>query len=117
MTQKFLLSASLASLLLAGAAVANAAPQQTPRQQPNAQAEQSKSTSGKVTDIAKDKKSFSVQANDQENNKRTIVFVINGDTQIKGQVTVGTDVEVEYRPSPDGNVALVITPRSGGGSQ
>jgi hypothetical protein len=29
-------------------------------------------------------------------------------------VTVGTDVDVEYRPSPDGNVALVITPRSGG---
>lgn len=111
MIPKFLLSASLAGLLLASAAApAGASPQQSPRQN-----EQSKSTSGKVTDIAKDKKSFSLQMNDQDNSsKRTIVFIINGDTQVRGQVTVGTDVDVEYRPTPDGNVALVITPRSGG---
>jgi opacity protein-like surface antigen len=115
MIPNVLLSASLAALLVASTALPAAA-QQTPQQQPNQQNEQSsKSASGKVTDIGKDKKSFSVQTNDQENNKRTIVFVINGDTQIKGQVTVGTDVEVEYRPSADGNVALVITPRSSGG--
>jgi hypothetical protein len=122
MIQKFLLSASLAGgLLLSGLTLgANAQQppqqprQQEPRQQEPRQSEQSKSASGKVTDIGKDKRSFSVQTNDQENNKRTIAFVINGDTQIKGQVTVGTDVDVEYRPSPDGNVALVITPRSGG---
>lgn len=115
MIQKFFLSALLAGLLLAGVAVpAGAIPQQSPQQSPRQQNDQAKSASGKVTDIGKDKKSFSVQTNDQENNKRTIVFVINGDTQIKGQVTVGTDVDVEYRPSPDGNVALVITPRSGG---
>ena len=124
MIQKFLLSASLAGgLLLSGLTLnANAQqPPQQPRQQEPGQQEprqqqndQSKSASGKVTDIGKDKRSFSVQTNDQENSKRTIVFAINGDTQIKGQVTVGTDVDVEYRPSPDGNVALVISPRSGG---
>jgi len=118
MLQKFLLSASLAGGLLLSGLTVGAAPQQTPapQQQPRQQADQSRSASGKVTDIGKDKKSFSMQTNDQENSKRTIVFVINGDTQIKGQVTVGTDVDVEYRPTPDGNVALVITPR-GGGSQ
>ena len=117
MIQKFLLSAALAGGLVLSGLTAAANPQQSPQQQPRQQADQSRSASGKVTDIGKDKKSFSVQTtNDQENSKRTIVFVINGDTQIKGQVTVGTDVEVEYRPTPDGNVALVITPR-GGGSQ
>ena len=111
MIPKFLLNASLAGLLLLNAsAPAGAIPQQSSRQN-----EQSKSTSGKVTDIGKDKKSFSLQTNDQDNSsKRTIIFIVNGDTQIKGQVTVGTDVDVEYRPTPDGNVALVITPRSGG---
>ena len=117
MIQKFLLSTALAGGLVLSSLTAAANPQQTPQQQPRQQADQSRSASGKVTDIGKDKKSFSVQTNDQENSKRTIVFVINGDTQIKGQVTVGTDVEVEYRPTPDGNVALVITPHSGGGSQ
>lgn len=116
MLQKFLLSASLAGGLLLSGLTVGATPQQTPQQQPRQQADQSKSATGKVTDIGKDKKSFSVQTNDQETSKRTIVFVINGDTQIKGQVTVGTDVDVEYRPTPDGNVALVITPH-GGGSQ
>lgn len=114
MIAKYLLTASLAGLLVASAISSRA--QQTPEQQPNQQNDQSsKSASGKVTDIGKDKKSFSVQTNDQENNKRTMIFVINGDTQIKGQVTVGSDVDVQYRPSPDGNVALVITPRSSGG--
>ena len=114
MIQKFLLSASLAGGLLLSGLTLMANAQQTPQQQPRQQADQSKNAAGKVTDIGKDKRSFSVQTNDQENNKRTIVFVINGDTQIKGQVTVGTDVQVEYRPSPDGNVALVITPQGGG---
>lgn len=116
MLQKFLLSASLAGGLLLSGLTLTAKAQQAPQEQPRQQADQSRSASGKVTDIGKDKKSFSVQTNDQESSKRTIVFVINGDTQIKGQVTVGTDVEVQYRPSADGNVALVITPR-GGGSQ
>jgi hypothetical protein len=117
MIQKFLLSASLAGGLMLSGLTLPAHSQETPQQQPRQQADQARSASGKVTDIAKDKKSFSVQTAEQESNKRTIVFVINGETQIKGQVTVGTDVEVEYRPSPDGNVALVITPRSGGASQ
>lgn len=122
MIPKFMLSASLAGLLVSTAAAGPLpSPQQAPPQQsePRQQSQQAKSTSGKVTNIAKDKRSFSVQTaeNNQDNAKGTIVFMINGDTQIKGQVTVGSDVDVAYRTTPDGNLALVITPRSAGGGQ
>lgn len=121
MIPKFMVSASLAGLLASTVAAGPLPnPQQAPPQQsePRQQSQQAKSTSGKVTNIAKDKRSFSVQqAADSQDAKGTIVFMINGDTQIKGQVTVGTDVDVEYRTTPDGNLALVITPRSAGGGQ
>jgi predicted extracellular nuclease len=122
MIPKFFVSVSLAGVLLSGAAVTGIAAQQQPQQsQPRNQNEQSKTASGKVTDIGKDKKSFSVQTNDKSgkdsSDKQTIVFVLDGNTQVHGRVSVGSDVTVEYRPTPDGNLALVITPTNSGGSQ
>ena len=63
MLRKFLCSASLAGFLFAGiAAHARPIPQQ--ESQPKQRNEQNKSASGKVTDIASDKKSFTLEITD-----------------------------------------------------
>jgi hypothetical protein len=109
MLRKFLCSASLAGLILSGVAV-NARPTQQ-ESQPKRQSEQAKSVNGKVTNIAGDKKSFTVEVNDG-NAKHEMQFVLDGNTQVQGKVSVGTDATVEFQPTPDGrNLAVTITPR------
>jgi hypothetical protein len=107
---KFLCSASLAGLLLSGIALhARPAQQQS---QPKQRNEQTKTASGKVTDIASDKKSFTIEVIDG-NSKHTMQFVLDGNTQVQGKVSVGTDTTVEFQPTPDGkNLAVTITPRT-----
>src|SRR5580700_2038178 len=108
MIRKFLLSASLAALLILGVSTqAHTALQQS---QSGQQADQSKQVNGKVTAIGSDKKSFSLDVNDG-NNKRTMQFVLDEKTQVQGRVGVGTDATVQYQPTNDGkNVALNIAP-------
>ena len=109
MLRKFLCSASLAGLMLSGVAV-NARPAQQ-ESQPKHQTEQAKSVNGKVTNIAGDKKSFTVEVNDG-NAKHEMQFVLDGNTQVQGKVSVGTDATVEFQPTSDGrNLAVTITPR------
>ena len=109
MLRKFLCSASLAGLLLSGLAI-NAQPRQQ-ESQPKRQSEQAKSVNGKVTNIAGDKKSFTVEVNDG-NAKHEMQFVLDGNTQVQGKVSVGTDATVEFQPTADGrNLAVTITPR------
>jgi len=109
MLRKFLCSASLAGLMLSGVA-ANARPAQQ-ESQPKHQTEQAKSVNGKVTNIAGDKKSFTVEVNDG-NAKHEMQFVLDGNTQVQGKVSVGTDATVEFQPTSDGrNLAVTITPR------
>jgi len=109
MLRKFLCSASLAGLMLSGVA-ANARPAQQ-ESQPKHQSEQAKSVNGKVTNIAGDKKSFTVEVNDG-NAKHEMQFVLDGNTQVQGKVSVGTDATVEFQPTSDGrNLAVTITPR------
>jgi hypothetical protein len=113
MLRKFLCSASLAGLMLSGIA-AHAHPQQ--ESQPKRQTEQAKSVNGKVTDIASDKKSFTIEVSDGSA-KHSMQFVLDGNTQVQGKVSVGTDATVEFQPTPDGkNLAVTITPRSTGQS-
>jgi hypothetical protein len=112
MLRKFLCSASLAGFLFAGiAAHARPIPQQG--SQPKQRNEQNnKTASGKVTDIASDKKSFTLEVTDGSA-KHTMQFVLDGNTQVQGKVSVGTDATVEFQPTPDGkNLAVVITPRT-----
>jgi hypothetical protein len=116
MLRKFLCAASLAGFMVAGiAAHARPLPQQEsqPKQRNDQQRnDQNKTTSGKVTDIASDKKSFTLEVTDG-NAKHTIQFVLDGNTQVQGKVSVGTDATVEFQPTPDGkNLAVVITPRT-----
>ena len=114
MLRKFLCSASLAALMLSGIAL-HARPAQQ-ESQPRQRNEQTKSASGKVTDIASDKKSFTLEVSDG-NSKRAMQFVLDGNTQVQGKVSVGTDATVEFQTTPDGKyLALTITPRTSGQS-
>jgi hypothetical protein len=109
MIRKFLCSASLAGILFAGTAI-HARPAQQ-ESQPKRQNEQAKSVNGKVTNIASDKKSFTVEVNDG-NAKHNMEFVLDANTQVQGRVGVGTDATVEFQPTPDGkNLAVSIAPR------
>ena len=109
MLRKFLCSASLAGLMLSGLAVNARTSQQ--ESQPKRQTEQARSVNGKVTNIAGDKKSFTVEVNDG-NAKHEMQFVLDGNTQVQGKVSVGTDATVEFQPTSDGrNLAVTITPR------
>jgi hypothetical protein len=109
MLRKFLCSASLAALMLSGTG-AHARPAQD-KSQPKQRAEQTKSASGKVTDIASDKKSFVLEVS-EGNAKHTMQFILDANTRVQGRVSVGTDATVEFQSTPDGkNLALTITPR------
>jgi len=111
MLRKFLCAASLAGFVFAGIA-AHARPLPQQESQPKQRNDQNKTTSGKVTDIAGDKKSFTLEISDG-NAKHTMQFVLDGNTQVQGKVSVGTDATVEFQPAPDGkNLAVVITPRT-----
>jgi hypothetical protein len=110
MIRKLLCCVSLAALLSFGAAArahGNLMPTDSEKQaQPTP-----KSVAGKVASIGNSGTTFALQVDG--NDKQMMNFVVGRDTQLKGQVTTGTLVTVEYRPADDGqNVALTITVRS-----
>ena len=111
MIRKLLCSASLAGLLVSGTALrAQTAPQQEPQPKQHS-SEQAKQATGKVTDIASDKKSFTLEVNDGSS-KKTMQFQLDGNTQVQGRVGVGTEAAVEYQVTSDGkNLALSIASR------
>jgi ribosomal protein L21E len=113
--RKFLLSASLfsAGVMLAGASARTqpiaAAPQSNEQQTEKA----TKSVSGTVVSIGDKGRSFAVEVNDGDK-KQTVQFVVDQETQVQGQVKVGTPVKVEYVAKADQNVARTVTPQSQG---
>ena len=110
MIRKCLLSASLGALLILGVSTqAHTAVQQS---QSGQQADQAKQVNGKVSAIASDKRSFSMDVNDG-NNTHSMQFVLDEKTQVQGRVGVGTTATVQYQPTADGkNLALNIAPQS-----
>jgi hypothetical protein len=103
-----IVSLSAAGLLLLVPARGVAIPQQSQSQQ---QAEQTKSVSGKVASIASDKKSITLEVNNG-NDKRTMQFIVNQNTQVTARVSTGSMATVQYQPASDNQlVALVISPQ------
>jgi hypothetical protein len=111
MIRKFLLGASLSGLLLAGAPAILHGGQNPPRPQPGQPGQQepgqqpgqqppqqqppqqdAKSVTGKVTDIGDQGHSFTVDAA----NGQSMKFMVDKNTQVKGQVKVGSTVAVDY---------------------
>lgn len=106
--RKFLLSVSLAGLLLAAVPVLTHAI--SPQSSPGQQSEQAtKMVSGKVTSIGNGGHSFALEVN-QGGDKQTMQFVVDKNAKVQGKVGVGTDVTVEYTAMEGGqNLALSIS--------
>lgn len=107
MIRKFVLAGSVAALLVAGGSAwgisANAAPQSAAETQKS-----EKTTTGKITAIGNSGTSFSIETNDGGSAK-TMQFVLDKETQVQGQVKVGTLVSVAYRTDNGQNVAVTVT--------
>jgi hypothetical protein len=110
MIRKLLSSVCLAGLLLTGVA-ARAQPNRIQSDSGKQSEPATKSVSGKVASIGTSGTTFALQTDG--NDKQVMEFVVDKDTQIKGQVKAGTLVMVEYRPTDGGqNLALSITVRT-----
>ena len=108
---KFLSGAALAAFLLfaASASAHHISAAWRGAQQANAQANE---VSGKVTAIAPDKKSISLEVTDQ-NKTNTMQFAIDDNTRVTGRVSVGTMASVQYESSDNGKlVARNISPKT-----
>lgn len=111
--RKFLLSAALfsAGVILAGASARTQPIPAAP--QADEQTQATKSVSGTVVSIGDKGRSFAVEVNEGDK-KQTLQFVVDQETQVQGQVKVGTPVKVEYVAKADQNVARTVTPQSQG---
>lgn len=110
MIRKLLCGISLAALLSLGVA-ARAQPNLTQSDSGKQSEPTTKSVAGKVASIGNAGTTFALQVDG--NDRQVMNFVVGKDAQLKGHVTTGTLVTVEYRPADDGrNVALSITVRS-----
>lgn len=110
MIRKLLSVVALAALTLMGTS-ARAQPSRMQSDSGKQSEPATKSVTGKVTSIGNSGTSFAVEV--QGNSKQTMQFVVNQNTQVQGQVKVGTLVAVDYQPSESGqNLAVSITVRS-----
>jgi hypothetical protein len=110
MVRKLLYCISLVTLLVIGLQ-ARAQPSQA-RSDSGTQSEPAtKSVAGKVTSIGNAGTSFAVEV--EGSSKQTMQFVVSKNTQVQGQVKVGTLVAVDYQLTESGqNLAVNITVRS-----
>jgi len=107
MIRKLIAGASLAGLLTLGVGTAlrtaNAQDQAGKQEQ-----QESKTISGKVASIGNGGHSFSLEVTGE--NKNTMNFVVDKNTQVNGQVREGTAVTVQYQAMANGqNLAVSIT--------
>jgi hypothetical protein len=109
MIRKLLCGVSLAGLILLGVS-ARAQPTRTQSDSGKQSEPATKSVSGKVTSIGNSGTSFALEV--EGSSKQTMEFVVNKNTQVQGQVKVGTLVAVEYQPTDGGqNLAVSIAVR------
>ena len=107
MIQKLLVTTALGGLLLIGApAILHG---QTQAQQ--SQQQTTKSINGKVTGITNQGHSFTVES--EGANKQSMEFVVDKNTQVQGQVKVGTLVTVDYESTQSGqNICVRVAVRA-----
>ena len=104
MIHKTLGTASLCGLLFIGAPGVLLGHHSPTAQQ--GQQKATKSVNGKVTGIGDQGHSFTVETDDG-GNKQTMKFLVDKDTQVQGQVKVGSLVAVDYQPTDDGQLLCV----------
>jgi hypothetical protein len=108
--RKFLCGVSVASLLILG--VSTRAHSANHQAQSEKQAQQpTKSIAGKVAAIGSGGTSFTLEvtggSDKDSSGKNTLNFVVDKNTQVKGQVKEGTAVTVEYQPMDNGQLLAV----------
>jgi hypothetical protein len=109
MIGKFLIAVSLAGFFLAVSTSSQSMPQKS---QPDQQAAQVQSVTGKVTQVETGGKAFSLDVN-QGNDKRPMRFVVDKTTTVQGHVAAGTTASVDYQPDANGQlVALTVKEQS-----
>ena len=109
MIRKLIPCVSLAALLVICVA-ARAAPDRLQSDSGKQSEPTTKSVAGKVTSIGNSGTSFAVEV--EGTSKQTMQFVVNKNTQVQGQVKVGTLVAVDYQPAENGqNLAVSIAVR------
>ena len=109
MIRKLLTTVSLAGLILIGVS-ARAQPTRMQSDSGKQSERATKSVSGKVMSIGNSGTSFALEV--EGSSKETMEFVVGKDTEVQGQVKVGTLVAVEYQPTEKGeNLAVSISVR------
>ena len=111
MVRKLLFSAVMAGGLLLWGSLPARTSTLTQAQAPSGQTQKAvKSVSGKIADIKDQGHSFSLEIGGDQNNAKSMDFVVDGNTTVKGKVTRGTAVIVEYQVADNGqNVAVSVT--------
>jgi uncharacterized low-complexity protein len=105
--RKCLFAASVAGLLILGAAgSASSQSKQDPSDKQQSQ-QATKSISGKVAAIGSGGTSFTLEVTGGGSNQNTLNFIVDKNTQVKGQVRQGTPVTVEYTAMNDGKLLAV----------
>lgn len=104
--QRFLLSASLAGLLLTGVSV-GAHPVSPPSPAAQQSEHETKTVTGKVASIGNGGMSFALEVGGGDA-KQTIQFVLDKNAKVQGNVKVGTPVTVEYAVEQGQNLALSV---------
>lgn len=100
MIGKFLIVATLAGFLMAVSTQSQGTQQQS---QPDQQATQVQSVTGKVTQVETGGKAFSMDVN-QGNDKHPMRFVVDKTTTVQGHVAAGTTASVDYHPDANGQL-------------
>jgi hypothetical protein len=109
MIRKLLYHVSLVGLLVTGLQ-ARAQPIHTQSDSGKQSEPATKSVAGKVTSIGNAGTSFAVEV--EGSSKQAMEFLVNKNTQVQGQVKVGTLVAVNYQPTESGqNLAVSIAVR------
>lgn len=116
MLRQLLCGSALVALMACPAALP-AQPHARQSQNQQQQNAQTKTVSGTVTAIGNDRKSFSMDVKDNNNNSsqtQKMQFYIDQKTQVQGRVGIGTKATVQYQPTNDGrNLAVNVMPQTG----
>jgi len=111
MVRKLLLCGAFASAMILGTSLpARTASAQQGGSSASQDQKAVKSVSGRIAAIKDQGKAFSLDVSGSETNKKSMDFVLDGNTTVKGDVRQGTTVVVEYQIADNGqNVAVSVT--------
>jgi hypothetical protein len=104
MIRKIMATASLSGLLLGTPAMISGMAQEPKEQQQ--QQQETKSISGKITDIGDQGHSFTLDTGNG-GEKQVLKFMVDKNTQVQGQVKVGSVVAVDYQALDGGQLLCV----------